>query len=87
MLKALKFHILRDPDSSVRICALKTIEVNSESVKGIYNSTRDECISIRKTGKIKFSVNILPVKTKKTVNFFFSILKNCPKLLNYTFQS
>lgn len=54
VMKALKFHMLRDPDATVRICALKTVEVNTETVKALFNATRDECNSIRKTGLMSY---------------------------------
>ncbi len=55
-MKGLKFHMLRDPDATVRICALKTIEVNTDTVKGMFTATRDECNSIRKSGALSFLV-------------------------------
>lgn len=50
VLKTLKFHLLKDPDSTVRLCALKTIEVNSDSLNCLFNATRDANIVIRRTG-------------------------------------
>lgn len=55
VMKGLKFHMLRDPDATVRICALKTIEVNTDTVKGMFTATRDECNSIRKSAYSKIA--------------------------------
>ena len=57
VLKTLQFHLLRDPDSTVRLCALKTIEVNSESLKCLFKATRDVNYVIRKTGNYLFTIN------------------------------
>ena len=54
VLRTLKFHLLQDPDPTVRLCALKTIEVNSDSLKSLFLATRDANIAIRKTGNEDF---------------------------------
>jgi len=50
VLRTLKFHLLRDPDATVRLCALKTMEINLDSLKSLFIATRDTNTTIRKTG-------------------------------------
>lgn len=54
-LKALNFHIVYDPDLSVRTCALKTLEVTSESLKQILKATKDINKIVRKTALSKIA--------------------------------
>lgn len=51
-LKTLKFHLAYDPDFTVRTCALKTIEVTSNSLNNIFEAIFDPVLSVQRTGKI-----------------------------------
>ena len=50
--KTLCFSMVADPNSLVRICALKAIDVNNNTLKYILRSTRSPNSIVRKTGML-----------------------------------
>ena len=49
---ALNFLMIADPDPLVRLCALKVIEVNENTLENILRSTRSQDVLLRKAGML-----------------------------------
>ncbi|UXI18512.1 DEP domain-containing protein 1A [Sarcoptes scabiei] len=53
----LKYHLTFDPDSFVRACVLKVIEVHSNTIMEILLATRDENSTVRRAAYLKIAEN------------------------------